>query len=74
MDRIKDLETWNEGIKYQKLSSIDDVCNQFLLPNVICPWGCSEFIHKVGYVDLDTVIQQFVQKCILSILDESELS
>ena len=36
MDRTKDLETWNEGIKSQKLSSIDDVCNQFLLPNVLC--------------------------------------
>ena len=61
MDRTKDLETWNEGIKSQKLSYIDDVCNQFILPNVLCPWGCSEFIHKVGYVDLYTVIQQFIQ-------------
>ena len=47
MDRTKDLETWNEGIKYQKLGYIDDVCNQFLLPNVLSPWGCSEFIHTV---------------------------
>ena len=58
MDRTKDLETWND----QKLSSVADACNQFLLPNVLCPWGCSEFIHKVGYVDLDTVIQRFIQK------------
>ena len=57
MDKTKDLETWNEGIKSPKLIYIADVCNQFLLPNGICPWGCSEFIHKVGYVGLDTVIQ-----------------
>ena len=38
MDRTKDLKTWNGGIKYQKLSYIADVFNQFLLPNVICPW------------------------------------
>ena len=37
MDITKDLETWNEAIKSQKLSSITDVCNQFLLPNVLCP-------------------------------------
>ena len=67
MYRTKDLETWNEGIKYQKLSSIADVCNQFLLPNVLCLWGCSEFIHKVGYIDLDTVIQKNIRKCNLSI-------
>ena len=36
MDITKDLETWNEGIKYQKLSYISDVCNQFILPNVLC--------------------------------------
>ena len=74
MDRTKDLETWNEEIKWQKLSSIADVCNQFLLPHALCPWGCSDFIHKVGYVDLDTVIQQFIQKCNLSIFDVSKLS
>ena len=56
MDRTKYLENWNETIKSQKLSSIADVCNQFLLPCVICPWGSLEFIHKVRYVDLDTVI------------------
>ena len=69
MDRIKDLETWNEEIKYQKLSSIPDVCNQFLLTNVLCLWGCLEFIHKIGYVDLDTVIKQFIQKCNLYTID-----
>ena len=57
MYRTKDLETWNEGIKYQKLSSIADFCNHFFKPNVLYPWGCLEFIHKVRYVDLDTVIQ-----------------
>ena len=74
MDRTKDLETWNEGIKYQKLSYIDDFCYQFLLPNVLCLWGCSEFIHKVGSADLDTVIQRFIKKCNLSIFDVSILS
>ena len=69
MDRDKDLKNQNEGIKYQKLSSIADVCNQFLLQNILYPWGCSEFINKFGYVDLDTVIQQYIQKCNLSIFD-----
>ena len=29
MDRTRNLETWNEGIKYQKIISIADVCNHF---------------------------------------------
>ena len=39
MDINKDLETCNERIKSQKLSYIADVCNQFILPNVLCPRG-----------------------------------
>ena len=74
MDRNKDLETWNEGIKTQKLGSIADVCDQFLLPNFLCPWVCSEFIHKFGYVDLDNVIKRSIQKYNLSIDDVSKLS
>ena len=74
MDRTKDLKTWNEGIKSKKLSSIADVRNQFLLPNVLYPWGLSELIYKVRYVDLDTAIQRFIQECKLSIVDVSKLS
>ena len=62
MDITKDLKTWNEGIKNQKSSSIADVCNMFLLPIVICQWGYSDFIHKSVYIDLDTVMQRFIQK------------
>ena len=72
MDRTKYLETWNKVIKSQKSSCIADVCNQFILPNFLCTWGFSKFIHKVVYVDLDTVIQKFIQKCNLSIVDVSK--
>ena len=71
------LKTQKLGMKIlnlKKISYIADICNQFILPNILCPWGCSQFIHKVGYIYLDTVIQQFIQKCNLSIVDVSKLS
>ena len=74
MDINKDLQTCNERIKSPKLSYISDVCNQFVLPNVFCPWEWSDVIHKVRYVDQDTVIQLCIQKCNLSIVDVSKLS
>ena len=74
MDITKDFETWNERIKFPELSYIADACNQFILPNVLCPRGWLEFIHIVGYVDLDTAIQPFIQKFNLSIVDVSNLS
>ena len=63
-----------KGLKTKTLSSIADVCNQFILTSVLCLWGCLEFIHKFSYVDLDTVIQQFTQKYNLYIVDVSKLS
>ena len=74
MDKNKDLETWNEGIKSQKLSSIADVCNRFILPNVICPCIFFEFIYKFRYVDLDIVIQLFIQKIKISFVGVSKLT
>ena len=62
MDRTKDLETWNENIQSQKISSIAVFCNQFLLQNDLFPWVFSEFIHKIKYVDSDTVIQLFIKR------------
>ena len=62
MNRTKYLETSNEGIKSQKLSSIADVCNQFLLPYVLCSWEFLDFMNKFGCVDLDTVIQKIYSK------------
>ena len=74
MDRTKDLETCNWGIKNGKLSSIADVFNKLLLPNVLFPWVCSEFIHKVRYVDMGTVIKRLIQKFSLSVVYVSKLS
>ena len=73
MDRTKDSETWNKGIKSQKLVSIADVCNRSILSNFLSLWGFSAFIHKFVYVDLDTVIQQYIKKCNLYIFDISKL-
>jgi hypothetical protein len=74
IDRTADLKLWNEAMQCQQLSSIAKVCNQLLLPTVLCPWGCSEFIHSTGYLDVDTVLQRFFQKCNLSVISASKLS
>ena len=69
VDRTEDLNIWNNAMECQQLSSIADVCNRFLLPTVLCPWGCSEFLHCVGFLDIDTIMQRFIEKCDLSIVD-----
>ena len=41
---------------------------------MLCPWGCSEFIHHVGYLEIESVLQQFIQKCNISVIDTDKLS
>lgn len=65
-DRTSDLSEWNEAIEVQQLCRIANVCDKYLLPTVLCPWGCSEFLHMSGKLDLVSLIQRFIQKCIVS--------
>ena len=74
VDRTLDLIEWNEKIKSQRLSSIIDVCNKFTIPNVLCPWGCSEFLFKTGYMKLELIYQRFFPKCKLVETDANELA
>ena len=55
-------------------SSIANACNQYLLPTVLCPWGCSEFIHSTGYLDVESTLQRFLQKCNFHVPDTKKLS
>lgn len=34
--------------------------NQFLYPTVMCPWGCSEYLHKVELLPLDVVFSRYL--------------
>ena len=38
---------------------------EVLLPLVLCPFGCTEFCHRSKYLDLDAVIQRYLQKVVL---------
>lgn len=66
------MKTWKDPIESNKLGSIANVYNGFFLPNVFCPWEYSKFIHHVGYLDIETVLQQFIQKCKLSVIDSDK--
>ena len=55
VDRTPELSEWKDDMDSQLLSRIASSCNIHLLPKNLCPWGCSEFDHKVGYLDFDIV-------------------
>ena len=73
-DKTNDLDEWNIKIKGYLLSDLAFVCNKYLLPTIKCPWGCSEFMHKVGYLPIDVVWQRYLPACILPSITPSSLN
>ena len=63
LDRTSDLKTWDNAIASKELSQLANVCNKYLIPTVLCPWGCSEFLHLAGSVNLNIIIQRYLSKC-----------
>ena len=49
-DRISKLVEWNELILTQKLPKISSAYNKYMIPCILCPWGCSEFNFHSGFV------------------------
>ena len=64
-DRTLHIKEWETDINSYLLSRLKSTSNKYLMPTVKCPWGCSEFPHKVGYLPLDIIFQRYLQKCSL---------
>ena len=64
-DKTKDIIHWDELINSYSLPNLRDACNKYLVPTILRPFGCSEFIHKCGHVAIDMIFQRYIPKCIL---------
>ena len=73
-DITGDISCWNEGMEKYTLPDIEIICNAHLRPSVMCPWGCSEFIHKRGSVLIDVTIQRYLSRCDIKLMSHLLLS
>ena len=55
-DKTADIKEWNDDINSYVLSRLVSAANKFLQPTIKCPWGCSEFQHKAGFLPLNLVL------------------
>ena len=62
VDRTEDLLEWNSTLNTNVLPDTAKCCNKHLLPTILCPWGCTEYIHKHGSIDFSTVLQKCMPK------------
>ena len=69
VDRTRNLSLMRNLLEENTLGSLMEACSEkFLLPNVLCPWGCSEYIHCCGLLPFDLVLQRFFRKESLGIV------
>jgi hypothetical protein len=43
-----------------KLADLMRNVNSHLFPTILCPWGCSEFPHKIEMIPLDVVFFRYL--------------
>lgn len=64
---------WTNSIKDGTLTSLANVCNDLIIPTIMCPWGDSVFIHKTGSLPIDAVFQRYLQRVEIVMIDHNKL-
>ena len=64
-DTTDDRKIFADG-KCQGIAQLKDTLTNHLFPTVLCPWGCSTYMHKSGFIDIDVIFQRFIRDCNIS--------
>ena len=49
------MKNWIECIDSATLPNLAHICNESIMPRIMCSWGNSVFIHKTGTLPIDAV-------------------
>ena len=60
---------WDKCIECGKIGHLRDICNKSLIPTVLCPWGCTEYLHQSGQFEIDILVQNHLKKCHLKLIN-----
>ena len=67
-----DIGSFKSDIESFDLGRLISGVNKFLFPNILCPWGCTKYIHMAGNIQMDIVIQPFLRKLLLAISNDHD--
>ena len=59
VDVTQRKKDFKDILSRNKLGEIKRGCNEFLMPTILCPWGCTAYLHDGGSVSYDAIINQF---------------
>ena len=69
-DKTSSLNAMTDLLKTEFLPNIKEACNKYLMPTVLCPWGCTNYVHSAGFCDLDLVIQRYLPEFIITLCSD----
>ena len=72
-DLTPEINRWNNAISLSTLPSLAAICDDLIIPRIMCPWGESVFIHKFGSVPIDIIFQRYLQKVTIKMIDHKKL-
>ena len=71
-DVTMDKSNFDIGTRNPLLSKVAETCNKYLIPTILCPWGCSEYLHRSGKLPIDIILQRFVSKVNLILIHDTD--
>ena len=72
IDKSETLSIWNKSLESGKIGDLKNACNKVLFPNVLCPWGCTEFIQECGSFPVDVFFQRILRKCRIHLVTKNK--
>ena len=70
VDHSQTLQRFKSRIASNMLQEIATACNENMVPIVLCPWGCNEFIFRSGFISIDICFQRFLIKVPLILIHD----
>ena len=63
-DKTSLKREWDKCIECGKIGHLRDICNKSLIPTVLYPWGCTEYIHQSNQFEIDILIHNHLKNVI----------
>jgi len=70
-DKTAEINNFWNDIESYDLARLSHTCNKHLQPTILCPWGCTDFLHRCGKLPFDCVLQRFIRRCTLKLFQRN---
>ena len=66
-DKTDILHNWEEDYEYGEQAGLHRALRneQVMMPNILCPFECSEYLRKAEYASWEVIIQRYLLKVVL---------